>query len=176
MKKNDIVETIESWRKIFNLPVRTTPAVPLDKKEIMLALNLIEEECTELEEAIIARLKKTDIETATVDDWVKNDISIDEVADAVADILFVVVQMANIFGLNVHEIVNKVYESNMSKLCTTEEEALESIEMYKDGGIPAFYEKLSDDKFIIKRMGDNKVLKGCNFFTPDWQYDQLVEK
>lgn len=165
-----VVELIQDWRNKFGLPIRTEISIP-DKQETHLALELIEEEARELEEAVINIISIAEIAKATSNEWIKDNISVNEVADALADILFVTVGMANVFGLNVEEIVKKVYDSNMSKLCKTLEEAEETIELYKQREIEAYYEQLATSEYVIKRTSDNKVLKGCNFHKPLWEYD-----
>lgn len=163
------IKLIEKWRKCFDLPVRTTPQIP-SKKEINLAIDLIDEEYGELRNAIESGYPEN-YKDQTPENIIKDNISINEVADAIGDLYYVVTQMANIFGLNPDELISKVYESNMSKLCKSQIEADKSIQAYKDKDIEAYYVKLSENLYIIKRLSDNKVLKSINFFEPKWEYD-----
>lgn len=160
---------ITNWRTTFGLPVRTTPQIP-SKKEINLAIDLIDEEYGELRNAIESGYPEN-YKDQTPENIIKDNISINEVADAIGDLYYVVTQMANIFGLNPDELISKVYESNMSKLCKSQIEADKSIQAYKDKDIEAYYVKLSENLYIIKRLSDNKVLKSINFFEPKWEYD-----
>jgi predicted HAD superfamily Cof-like phosphohydrolase len=91
-----------------------------------------------------------------------------QIADAIGDLYFVVTQAAMIHGLDPEMLIDRVYTSNMSKLCLTEQEAVDSVKAYTDKEISTYYTQLPDGKFIIKRTVDNKVLKGINFFEPDW--------
>jgi NTP pyrophosphatase (non-canonical NTP hydrolase) len=160
---------ITNWRTHFGLPVRTTPQIP-SKEEIKLAIDLIDEEYGELRNAIESGYPEHH-KDQTPENIIKDNISINEVADAIGDLYYVVTQMANIFGLNPDELISKVYESNMSKLCKSQIEADRSIQAYKDKDIEAYYVKLSENLYIIKRLSDNKVLKSINFFEPKWEYD-----
>ena len=148
------LEKIKHWRETFGLPNRTTPKIT-NEKESELAYRLIEEELRELKSALWNRDRQYDPRLG-------------EVADAVADLFFVVYQAAAIHGLDVEEIVDRVYKSNMSKLCENVEEAHKSVLSYTERDLSTYYEKLSDGKYIIKRTVDAKVLKGINFKDPDW--------
>ena len=77
-----------------------------DPKLIKYRLSLIIEEAEELKEAV----KNHDFK---------------EIVDALADLLYVVYGMGTSIGVNLDKAFNIVHESNMSKLCNTEEEAIE---------------------------------------------------
>lgn len=144
-----MIEKIKHWREVFGLPNRTIPEIP-DDKELSLAMHLIYEESDELDDAIQNK-------------------SLNEIADAIGDLYFVVTQMAMVCGLNPKELVQKVYDSNMSKLCLTEDEAIQTLSAYLQKGIKAYIEQ-KDEYFIIKRKEDDKVLKSIKFKEPDWSY------
>jgi len=63
------------------------------------------------------------------------------------------------------EAWKEVQNSNMSKLCSTIDEAEETRLHYSKSGILAYY-KEHNDKFIVSRK-DGKVLKGINYYRPD---------
>lgn len=152
MKRNENpLMLIEDWRKTFSMPVRKEPTVP-SLSEQNLASKLIQEELDELKEAM------------------KNNDMI-EIADACGDLLFVVMQAINIHGLDASKLIEIVYNSNMSKLANTEDEAQDSIINYiRHKGVNAHYEKLGD-KFAIKRTVDKKLLKAISFKEPEWEKD-----
>jgi predicted HAD superfamily Cof-like phosphohydrolase len=147
------IEKIKNWRSCFGLPNRETPQVT-SKEEATLALRLIEEETKELEMSLFS-----------VGQY---DPELDQIADSLADLFFVVTQGCMIHGLDPEMLIDRVYKSNMSKVCHTEQEAVDSVKAYTDKEISTYYTQLPDGKFIIKRTVDNKVLKGINFFEPDW--------
>tara|TARA_X000001036_G_scaffold384903_1_gene379152 strand:+ start:1058 stop:1399 length:342 start_codon:yes stop_codon:yes gene_type:complete len=80
----------------FGQEVKNKAEFP-EKKIVKLRLDLIEEELTELKEAI----KNNDIK---------------EVADALTDILYVTYGAGHAFGLNLDKCFEEVQNSNMSKL------------------------------------------------------------
>lgn len=146
------IQKIKHWRETFGLPNRETPQ-EASAEESILALKLIYEEAKELEDALCHE---------------KNTPNLAEIGDSLGDLYFVVTQAAMIHGLDPEMLIDRVYTSNMSKLCLTEQEAVDSVKNYTDKGIETYYTQLPDGKFIIKRTVDNKVLKGINFFEPDW--------
>jgi predicted HAD superfamily Cof-like phosphohydrolase len=150
------IEKIKNWRSCFGLPNRDTPQV-VTLEESNLAFNLIVEETSELKHALHPE-----------SNWFFYKPNLAEIADAIGDLYFVVTQAAMIHGLDPEMLIDRVYKSNMSKLCHTEDEAQDSIDAYREKGIDTYYNYLSDGKYIIKRTSDDKVLKGINFFEPDW--------
>jgi NTP pyrophosphatase (non-canonical NTP hydrolase) len=153
------IQKIKHWRETFGLPNRETPQIASEEEQ-SLAVKLIQEEALELIEAI----------------WPDNNSGskLDQIADAIGDLYFVVTQAAMIHGLDPEMLIDRVYTSNMSKLCDNVTEAEASVFEYTTKGIETYYTQLPDGKFIIKRTIDNKVLKGINFFEPDWS--DLKEK
>jgi predicted HAD superfamily Cof-like phosphohydrolase len=80
------------------------PCVP-DEKTIRLRLGLIVEEVRELTDALMD----------TDNPKVRDDIDLAEVADALADIDYVVEGMRNSFGINGDPIADEVHRANMDK-------------------------------------------------------------
>jgi predicted HAD superfamily Cof-like phosphohydrolase len=116
-------------------------------------LSLIEEEFKELKEACE-----------------NNDMR--EVVDGLSDILYVVYGMGQAFGINLDDAFRRVHTSNMSKVCDTEAEALETIEYYKT--LPGFettrvgYRVSPDGKrFVVYNEDTSKILKSKWFSEPD---------
>lgn len=131
-------ETIYKW-------LRTAGMKFGDKSKLLLALNLIKEEVEELATAIM----EDDLE---------------EIKDAVIDIHYVTRNasyFAGIFPKELEQMWDKVTTSNFSKFCTTEEEAIKTVEAYKEKGITTSYSK-SGDYYIILR-DDGKILKSINY-------------
>ena len=112
-------QVLEFHRK-FNLPVAKQPDFP-SFEQIDLRWRLLREEVKELEEAH--------------QEW-----DIVEVADALGDILYIVIGTAIVFGIDIEKVFNEIHSSNMSKL--------------GEDGKPIFRE-------------DGKVLKGPNYFEPN---------
>ncbi len=124
-------------------------------KLVDLRVKLIEEELTELKEAIEKR-------------------NFTEVADALSDILYVVYGAGHAFGIDLDDTFNKVHESNMTKACKTEIEAYETIEHIKKTQ-PRYKEpsyKLSKDGkyYIIYDEETGKILKNKYYQEVDLSY------
>jgi predicted HAD superfamily Cof-like phosphohydrolase len=113
-------DKVEEFMMGFRQEVKTSPEFP-DSNVVDLRIRLIAEELQELCESV------------------ENE-DIIEVADALADLLYVVYGAGHAFGIDLDECFEEVHESNMSKL--------------DDDGNPIYRD-------------DGKVLKSDNFFEPD---------
>jgi predicted HAD superfamily Cof-like phosphohydrolase len=133
-----------------------------EPNNVEFAMKLIREEVNELEEAV------------------KNNNYI-ETADALTDILYVVYGMSCRIGLDMDNIFNIVHENNMSKLCSTEEEAINSVEYYKENKDKLGYDspnyRLSEDgkHYVVYNESTKKVLKSINWKPVDLTFLQHVK-
>ena len=143
--KSRIVKLIEHWSKTFNLPVNTIEKFP-EKQRIELALKLIKEELKETEEAI------------------ENNNFL-ETKDGLGDLLWVVVRAMMELGIDPDETITAIFNSNMSKADTSEEDANITYNYYKEKGIIT-YCKVVNDLFITYNVSDHKVLKSYKFQKP----------
>jgi predicted HAD superfamily Cof-like phosphohydrolase len=112
-------DQVREFHKTFGAPVAAVPRL-LTRERYELRKSLIEEELVEY----MVAFEKGDIV---------------EIADALGDILYVVLGTALEHGMNMEAIVTEIHESNMSKL--------------GDDGKPIYRE-------------DGKILKGPNFYLP----------
>src|SRR3989344_155059 len=106
---------VQQFNEIFNVERYSTqqPNIFTEHSDLVkLRLSLITEEYNEL---------KTAIDTHNYT----------EVRDAIADLLYVSYGLADCFGFNADKDFNLVHESNMSKTCKTEQEAIDTVEHYK---------------------------------------------
>jgi hypothetical protein len=152
MKNNNVpfVDEVELFNATFGKPNNYTPVIP-ERKEWEFVYNFILEELEEYKEAC----EKGDIV---------------EVLDALCDITYV--SLGN--GVMLHGLKDKfndayaeVQASNMSKACTTEEEAVETVKVRSgQQGEDCHYEKVGDF-YIVYRTRDRKVMKSVNYFKPD---------
>ena len=113
-------EKVKKFMQTFGQDVKTKASFPNDKT-VNLRCSLIEEELSELKEAI----KNKDI---------------NEVADALTDILYVTYGAGHAYGIDLDKCFEEVQNSNMSKL------GLDGKPIYNESG---------------------KVMKGPNYFKPD---------
>ena len=119
-------EDVKIFMKTFGQKVITKPEFP-DKRTMNLRFDLIKEELNELEQAMKEKNLK-------------------EVADALADILYVTYGAGCAYGIDLDKCFKEVQRSNMSKL--------------GEDGKPIFNEK-------------GKVMKGPNYIEPNLK--QFVE-
>ena len=119
-------EDVKTFMKTFGQIIRTRPKFP-DEKTMQLRYDLIKEELNELEQAMKTKNLK-------------------EVADALADILYVTYGAGYAYGIDLDKCFKEVQRANMSKLGT-------------------------DGKPIYNDKG--KVMKGPNYSEPNLK--QFVE-
>jgi NTP pyrophosphatase (non-canonical NTP hydrolase) len=96
-----------------------------------------------------------------------------ECLNAVGDAVWILANFAYFYNLSIGELsleLDKINKSNFTKFCKTEEEAIKTVEAYKNGTHPNklgesidTYYTFNNDYYIIKRTKDNKVLKSINF-------------
>lgn len=135
---------VSEFHTLFDAPILDTPQIPTQRAQ--LRVNLLEEELNELKQAIA-------------------DGDLVEVADAFADLQYVLSGAILEFGLGDRfaDIFAEVQRSNISKACSTPEEAQATVEHYKttkwfDAHIVAKW-----DQYLVYRTEDNKVLKSINY-------------
>jgi hypothetical protein len=149
--KVPFVDEVEHFNNIMGKgwQNRTTPTI--DLKDAQFVIDFIQEELDELKEAVI-----------------HNDIV--GVLDALLDITYVGLgNGALVFGLKdkILKGYAEVQASNLSKVCTTEEEAIETVKVRsQQQGEPCHYERIGDN-YVVFRTRDNKVMKSINYFPPN---------
>ena len=144
------VSEVEEFNAVMGKPNNYNPTIP-DEKEWMFVYNFILEELEEYKHAC---------ETG----------NIVEVLDALCDITYV--SLGN--GTMLHGLKDKVWKayqevqaSNLSKACTSEEDAQATVETRsKEQGEPCHYEKVGS-YYIVYRTRDKKVMKNVKYFRPD---------
>lgn len=145
MQLLDSLNQVAEFHHTFKAPVLTSPEIP-SKERCNLRVSLISEELKELQEAIENK-------------------DIVEIADALCDIQYVLSGAILEFGMGEKfvEMFNEVHRSNMSKACSTLEEAEQTVAHYlqKDGTEAGIKE--DGDKFLVYRLSDSKVLKSIKY-------------
>ena len=144
------VDEVEEFNATMGKPNNYNPNIP-DEKEWMFVYNFILEELEEYKHAC---------ETG----------NIVEVLDALCDITYVSLgNGAMLHGLKdkVRPAYQEVQASNMSKACSSEEEAQATVTLRsKEQNEPCHYEKVGE-YYIVYRTRDKKVMKNINYFRPD---------
>ena len=151
-KKSNVpfVNEVEDFNNLMSKPNNYTPIIP-EKKEWQFVYDFVLEELEEYKEAC----EKGDIV---------------EVLDALCDIAYV--SLGN--GTMLHGLKDKIWPayqevqaSNMSKACTTQEEAVRTVEVRsREQGEPCHWEQVGD-MYIVYRTRDRKVMKSLTYFRPD---------
>lgn len=125
-----------------------------DETFIESKMALIREEMSELEEAV----KNKDLV---------------ETVDALTDILYVVLGMGYGINVNLDEAFKIVHESNMSKMCLTEEVAIQTVEWYKQNE-PRYttptYRLNSAGNYVVYDEKTRKILKSIYYKPADLNY------
>jgi len=128
---------------------RTTPTINPDDAQFV--IEFIQEELDELKEAV----KNKDII---------------EIFDALLDITYVGLgNGAMVFGLKDKMLAGyaEVQASNLSKVCSTREEAEETVKVRSEQqGEKCHYEMVGDN-FIVYRTRDMKIMKSISYFRPN---------
>ncbi len=150
---------VSEWMFLFGQHVPLTPSLPKDMQDRIFRIRLIDEELGELANALY-----------------EDGGNLVEAADAIADLLYVVLGTATALGIhNIAEIFEEVHQSNMTKFWT-----LPEIEHLKDN--TAEWEQkfsiskreqtlgikfpMSDRCFVVKDVG-GKVIKSPSFTPPN---------
>lgn len=146
MEKLDALNQVAEFHKTFNAPILQSPQIP-SKERCELRISLLQEELNELK--------------AAIDD---NDMV--EIADALCDLQYVLSGAVLEFGLGEKfpALFNEVQRSNMSKACSNQQEAADTIAFYQEKGEEA-YPEISGDKINVHRKSDHKVLKN-KYYSP----------
>ena len=128
-----------------------------DPKQVEFCLSLIREEMKELEQAVKDK------------DYV-------ETVDALADILYVVYGMGARIGINLDQAFEMVHQNNISKLCKSEQEAIDSVNFYiqnkeKLGYDSPSYRKAPDNiHWVVYNQSTKKILKSIQWKPVDLSY------
>ncbi len=145
MKSPESLTLVAEFHTTFKHPILERPQIP-DERRSKLRVALLAEELKELEQAI----EKKDIV---------------EVADAFCDLQYVLSGAILEFGLasRFNQLFEEVQRSNMSKACKTEQEALQTVEYYRQkDGTESYYVK-EGEVWLVFRKADNKTLKSINY-------------
>ncbi|MDA8959163.1 nucleoside triphosphate pyrophosphohydrolase family protein [bacterium] len=152
MSKSNVpfVNEVEEFNSTMGKPNNYEPTIP-EKKEWQFVYDFILEELEEYKAACEAG-------------------DIVEVLDALCDIAYV--SLGN--GTMLHGLKDKIWPayqevqgSNMSKACSSKEEAQKTVEVRsKEQDEPCHYEKVGE-YYIVYRTRDKKVMKNINYYRPN---------
>jgi len=145
------VSEVEEFNALMNKPNSYEPNIPENRSEWEFVYNFVLEELEEYKQAC-------------------EEGNIVEVLDALCDITYV--SLGN--GTMLHGLKDQIWPaymevqaSNLSKACSTKEEAEKTVEIRsKEQGEPCHWEKINN-KYIVYRSRDRKVMKNINYFRPN---------
>jgi len=146
-------ENVCDFNEQFGVKKLDTPCLD-DEYFIESKMALIREEMSELEEAV----KNKDLV---------------ETVDALTDILYVVLGMGYGINVNLDQAFKIVHESNMSKMCLTEEEAKETVAWYKIHQVrytTPTYRVNSAGNYVVYDEKTRKILKSIYYKPADLNY------
>jgi len=148
-KEPEGLSDVSEFHEVFNLPVVSEPTIPA-KERCDLRVNLLQEELDELKQAIA-------------------DKNIVEIADALADIQYVLSGAVIEFGLadRFKNLFDEVHRSNMSKPCQTMEEAEKTQAHYLNNKDTESHIVSRANMYFVYRNEDKKVLKSVNYSPAD---------
>ena len=149
MQQPESLQLVAEFHRTFKHPILESPAIPSEQR-CKLRVELIAEELRELEEAIQEK-------------------SLVGIADALCDIQYVLSGAVLEFGLGekFKALFEEVQRSNMSKACTSEDEARRTVEFYRNkDGTECYYLK-EGDRWLVYRKSDNKTIKSVGYSPAD---------
>jgi len=153
-EKRDVVDLVRHWRSVFGLKLSDgRPSMP-ENDVINSCVDLLNEEVDELMTALMEG-------------------NVREVKDGGADVLFSLIQLMECCNIDIKDVTEAVYESNMSKLCKTIDEARNTVKAYGNGTHPNkpnekidCYIQRNGSFWIVRRESDKKVMKSLSFQEP----------
>jgi predicted HAD superfamily Cof-like phosphohydrolase len=141
---------VEEFNNVMGKGWQNRSTSTINPKDAQFVIDFIQEELNELKEAVE-----------------ENDIV--GVFDALLDITYVGLgNGALVFGLKdkILDGYAEVQASNLSKVCKTEEEAIETVKVRSEQqGRPCHYEKVGDNWIVYR--DDKKVMKSVSYFAPN---------
>lgn len=87
------------------------------------------------------------------------------------EILYLTYVIGGLLGINLDKSIKMVHESNMSKICNSEEEAQQTVQWYKDNesryDSPCYRKSEFLDGFVVFNESSGKILKNVNYHAVD---------
>lgn len=147
-------EKVLAFNKAFGVTTHTKPQLDILENEqelINYRLSLVTEEYQELVNAV-------------------KDKDLVETIDGLADLLFVTYGFFSSIGIDADKAYDIVSESNMSKLCKTEDEAKKTVELYlaenpKRYDSPSYRRADDNINWVVYNQSTMKILKSYKY-TP----------
>lgn len=151
MDQPDALNLVGEFHKTFKHPILDKPTIPAEDR-CKLRIALLAEELKELEVAVLQK-------------------DIVEVADALCDLQYVLAGAILEFGLGekFKALFEEVQRSNMSKVCSSEEEARQTVDHYQSKDGTECYYVQEGEKWLVYRKSDNKTIKSIRYSPANLQ-------
>lgn len=157
MSLTNYQKVVNQFNNAFGVATNLTPQIDLyniNPALVNYRHSLINEETLELNDAIKSK-------------------NFGETIDALTDILYVVYGAFSAFGIDADKAFDIVHESNMSKLCKTEEDAIETVKLYKNETPQRYdspnYRKANDNiHWVVYNESTMKILKNYKYTEVDF--------
>mgnify|MGYP001814561347 CR=1 FL=1 len=145
MIEAEALNGVAAFHRLFKMPILEKPEIP-DQKRCELRIALLQEELDELRTAILEK-------------------DLTEIADALSDLQYVLSGAILEFGMGdiFNDLFSEVQRSNMSKACSTIEEAEATVEYYKKKRNTEAEIHSSEGQYLVYRKHDHKVLKSVKY-------------
>lgn len=134
-------------------------------------MYIIEDNTYEILNSLFTKFQNCEIEFRNV--MLSGNCEFDKVVTLLIKMIEITYKMGHQLNFNVDKAFNLVHESNMSKVCKTEEEAQKTVYKYKkdyENGVspynsPYYYNK--EQYYVVKNESSGKVLKSINYNSVD---------
>jgi len=157
-RKTDF-QSVREFNETFGVPVFDEPQLDIFDREpalIRYRMSLIEEEFNELVQAVAEK-------------------NFTETVDALADLVYVIQGMGVSLGIDLDKAFDIVHRSNMSKVCSTEEEAKATVQYYRERkdalgyDSPAYRMTPNRKRWVVYNKSTMKVLKNINYVPANFE-------
>jgi predicted HAD superfamily Cof-like phosphohydrolase len=95
----------------------------------------------------------------------------DEVVMSLDNIIKTCYTISSLFQVDIDKCFNEVHRSNMTKVCISEEEAIETVEWYKNNekryADPAYRKSINSKYWVVYDRETSKILKSIKFQLPN---------
>lgn len=166
---NEQLELVSEFQTLFEQPIlNKEDEIPIDRRKLRLALLF--EELAELSSAYGLDKYFTELCFKQRPDLINtNKLNKKEVLDATCDLQYILCGtiLENGQQNEFDPAFADVHASNISKLCTSMNEAINTKVKYASEGISTYEKELGNVYIGVFRESDNKVLKSINYKPVD---------
>lgn len=120
---------------------------------------------------IVHHLNKINREISKLETFIENKNYTSSI-DTIVKLLFYIYRMGLYLGIDLDRSFDIVHSSNMSKLCKTEQEAIDTVEWYKQNDdrydSPDYRKSYDGTYWVVFNSSTGKILKNINYTAADF--------